>query len=68
MTSGMISARKRRKKKVSSSSSNNRPRKRAAGTYSISIGPRKIIESTSKGETEMLLKKRRKRRKKIRLS
>ena len=65
MTSGMISARKRRKKKVSSSSSNH-PRKRAAGTYSISIDPRKIRESTSKAGN--LLKKRKKRRKKTRLS
>ena len=68
MTSGMISARKRRKKKVS----NNRPRKRAAGTYSISIDPRKIRESTSKVGNLLLLllgnKKRKKRRKRTRLS
>ena len=64
MTSGMISARKRRKKKVS----NNRPRKRAAGTYSISIDPRKIRESTSKAGKLLLNKKRKKRRKRIRLS
>jgi hypothetical protein len=62
MTSGMISARKRRKM------SNNRPRKRAAGTYSISIDPRKIRESTSKEGNLLLLKKKGKKRKRTRLS
>ena len=64
MTSGMISARKRRKM------SSNRPRKRAAGTYSISIDPRKIRESTSKEGNLLLLlgNKKRRKRKRTRLS